>query len=523
MNATIAGVLFAVIALGVVLAVWGRRGRKVNNHPQCRDCGFDLEGVYPASVTCPECGSGLKRPGAVRNGVRKRMAWVTVLGLLIALLPLAPMAVLVYAAVTGTNIARYTPTGILLWQTRISSPAVNKTIADELISRLEKKELDKSQSGMVADRVLAMQADKTLEWDEMWGNVIDRINLNGDLSKQQLDKFRQQAVTLSGRTRAAVRPGDALPLVIKAGPGRVASNSQMLAFATVDSAKLDDQALRKPSARGGALFNAMAGSGGELYFYVYGGKANSGWMGGAAGEQEQVSALAIPKDAKPGMRTLTVTVLCKVSDAQMGWGGARLKATDPGVSTVTISQQVEVLAEGTDPIKRVTPTPAAEKDLRALLKQTAVTANVAASGGLFPIFGGGLNVNRSITAQLTVDKAPTPFAFDVFVRLRDKETRIGEIASAPTASGIAGRGYSPYGGANTMFYFAAEVPNLQRSDKKLDLIFRPSSKVAMSTTDLSEIYGGEIVLKDFPVTRYGASGSSTSEPAESEPETSPEP
>ena len=528
MNATLFGVLLAVFVTGVTLFLIGRRGRRLNDHPQCRDCGFDLQGVFPASSTCPECGSGLKRPRAVRNGVRKRMPAVAAAGVLIALLPVAPAAVMLYAAVTGTNIAKYTPTGVLLWQTRVSSPEVNKTIANELIDRLTKGVLDKAQSSAVAERALALQADRSSQWDAVWGDVIERINLNGDLSTAQEDRFRQQAVSLSGRTRGTVRPGDALPIIVKCAPGRVGSASQMLAMTYLESATLDGEAVRKPSTRGGSMFGGMGGSGPELYFYLYGAKTNSGWGTTPTQGQEQASSLIIPKGTRPGLKTLKVTVLSKVSDAQMGWSGERLKSGAPGVSTFTITQQVEVLAEGSDPIKRITPTPQVEKDMRTMLSQTTVNASVVANSGLFPIFGGGLSISRSVSAQLSVDSPPAPFAFEVFVRVRGKETRLGEIASSPTVTSGGGRGYMMMGmgGASPAFYLGAEVANLQRSDKTLDLIFRPSTKVAMATADLAEIYGGEIVLKDFAVTRNEVPGteSGQTEPG-SEPElkTEPEP
>lgn len=45
-------------ALGLALFWRGWRGRRVDNHPWCRKCCFDLKGVWPGAAKCPECGSG---------------------------------------------------------------------------------------------------------------------------------------------------------------------------------------------------------------------------------------------------------------------------------------------------------------------------------------------------------------------------------------------------------------------------------------------------------------------------------
>lgn len=71
--------VIAVLLLGLVLLVMGVRGRRINDHPVCRGCRFDLVGIYPAVQTCPECGRGL-RSSMVRTGVRRRRRRMAILG-----------------------------------------------------------------------------------------------------------------------------------------------------------------------------------------------------------------------------------------------------------------------------------------------------------------------------------------------------------------------------------------------------------------------------------------------------------
>ena len=43
--------LIGILAAGALLVLWGWRGKRLNDHPVCGWCGFDLEGVYPAAPT----------------------------------------------------------------------------------------------------------------------------------------------------------------------------------------------------------------------------------------------------------------------------------------------------------------------------------------------------------------------------------------------------------------------------------------------------------------------------------------
>ena len=62
----------AVVAVAAAaLLVIGRRGRRVNDHPICRRCGFDLVGRPADSSACAECGADLRRRRAVRRGARQ--------------------------------------------------------------------------------------------------------------------------------------------------------------------------------------------------------------------------------------------------------------------------------------------------------------------------------------------------------------------------------------------------------------------------------------------------------------------
>src|SRR5688572_21811885 len=89
--AALAGLLLA----GLIVLMIGWRGRRIDDHPLCRKCGYDLLGCAQAA-NCPECGRDLRRRGrAIRIGHRRRRWVVTSMGLMMLLLALGGGGVMV--------------------------------------------------------------------------------------------------------------------------------------------------------------------------------------------------------------------------------------------------------------------------------------------------------------------------------------------------------------------------------------------------------------------------------------------
>lgn len=60
----------SLVAAGLIL--FALRGRRVNRHPICRQCGFDLFGKPKESTVCGECGADLHHGRAIRVGAREK-------------------------------------------------------------------------------------------------------------------------------------------------------------------------------------------------------------------------------------------------------------------------------------------------------------------------------------------------------------------------------------------------------------------------------------------------------------------
>ena len=86
-----AHLLFAsvLLAVGGLLLWWGRWGRRVNDHPICRKCGYDLLGLSPGTAACPECGRSLSRKRAKRRGLRVKRPGAIAFALILLIADLA--------------------------------------------------------------------------------------------------------------------------------------------------------------------------------------------------------------------------------------------------------------------------------------------------------------------------------------------------------------------------------------------------------------------------------------------------
>ena len=154
-----AGPLFlltAVGAAGLWLVVLGRRGKRLDHHPVCRSCRFDLRAsVAPDAdatdfTTCPECGSR-GRP-AVGNR-RRRPAWV-VAGVLIFALTLAA-TVMVSVAAFSPSVKFFT---LLRMETRpwFAGDLAGDAALDELARRWQAGDLSTGQQDTLAADAVAL-------------------------------------------------------------------------------------------------------------------------------------------------------------------------------------------------------------------------------------------------------------------------------------------------------------------------------------------------------------------------------
>lgn len=99
--------LFLILLLlaGAALLAFGLRGQRINNHPHCRRCRFDLSGIDidKADAKCPECGGELAGRRTVRIGARRRRPRLIGTGALAMAVALFILAVTAWPIAAGYN------------------------------------------------------------------------------------------------------------------------------------------------------------------------------------------------------------------------------------------------------------------------------------------------------------------------------------------------------------------------------------------------------------------------------------
>jgi hypothetical protein len=183
-----------VVALAaVVLLIVGRRGKRVNNHPICRRCGFDLVGRPQGSTVCSECGADLGRRRAVRIGARRRVRGAILAGLLLLVPSLACIAYVGWSAASDIPVVQRKPVWWLLNDASGRDPVARDAAFNEILLRFRSGRLSDRQVIDVAERALALQGDSKRPWLPRWGDFLEEAQRAGKVPAEQWRRYLRQA------------------------------------------------------------------------------------------------------------------------------------------------------------------------------------------------------------------------------------------------------------------------------------------------------------------------------------------
>lgn len=499
MTATALLWLVGMFVCGVALVLWGVRGKRLNDHPICRDCGFDLSAAREGCITCPECGAGLRRPKGVRIGQRRKRYVAIGAGAVAAFLPAATVGVVVFAVVTGTDLNAYKPVGLLLWEGRGRDAARAEAAVNELLARMQGSELAEAQRRAAVAAAFEAQADTARPWCAAWGDVLDRARLDDLLDEREVARYRNGAAVLEFKARPKVRAGDHLPVVVRLKEARVGGSVMLMAGAMLADARMDGEKLKrpKPATLASWIWGAEAPEPNLHVGWYYIGGPRSQWQGRSYGEARMV--FAIPKDAAPGVRTVEIELQVRTEPQATGtfqWPST-LEPEHPHVRSHRGKMVVEVLPADGAGVELVEPTPELRAELERLLRPQATHAYVY-DNGMAAVAGG--------SQQFSVKDLPVPVAFDVVWRAGDREYPMGILTSGSSADERAPYTYD-WAGQEWSRTIAC-TPPLEFKDKRIDVVLRPNPGVAGRTLDVFEMYNGELVFEDVEVTWSDQTGRS---------------
>lgn len=148
-----------ILLVGAALFAAGMRGRRIDDHPLCRKCGFDLTGKPAESARCAECGADLSKPNAIRVGHRVRRRALGVAGLLLG--GVAGVQLGLQGVHWGREIQwiRYSSVSLLLNNADSATPATRAPALRELGRRLAQDNLSAKKAAQIVDHALDVQAD----------------------------------------------------------------------------------------------------------------------------------------------------------------------------------------------------------------------------------------------------------------------------------------------------------------------------------------------------------------------------
>jgi hypothetical protein len=511
MNPTLLISILALLLISGLLIVLGRRGRKINDHPQCTWCGFDLDGVYPAGVTCPECGAGLKRAGAIRQGVRKRMPALVGLGVTLGVVPLLALIVAIYAVMSGGGVYRQMPTGMLMWSAEFGSGASSGPIADELMNRLtnQAEPMQAEEKQRLVKLILDLQGDSAFAWSETWGDLFESLHRSGDAKKEDYARFLRQAVQLSLQSRPKVEINGDLPLGLVQSPVRVGSGTEIDMMLRIREMRIGEKRI-SPSDFTSSLAMAanlmMSGNAGmprdgqiPLSLSISGSasqrrgwvrdNANLGWT------------LRMPKDVSPGPVRIELDVMMNDAkefrrmSAQIAaeqQPGSKARSTPPDLVLGTTVELVPAESSAVEPISL---SETELKSLRAALapREISATTNIMErSVGLL-----SLGDREWTSASMTFDLGTIrhPLAYEVLVKIGDRTQPLGDL--------VTGRQASPWGGwfaRSTQRFANGRLAGFDPSKHKTaTVILRPRRAQALRTLDMSSYVTDELVYENVPI------------------------
>jgi|GEM_PF-2327443 len=443
-----------VLGLGIFLIIFGRVGKRIDDHPWCRKCRFDLFGRDEgASNKCPECGSDLDKPKAVRVGQRQKRRGLILLGTFVLLLSLGGLGFKGYTDAAGVNWQHHKPVWLLMREANSTqgSTASNKALF-ELRRRQDAGLLSGSEISRLVNDALKQQADLSQPWNPDWGSLIQIARSNQQVSDTQWQQYATQAVAegYEYKVRERVDMGKEIPFKIVSNSARVG----------------DSNLGEKLYVRRGHIVTQI----GQLQMEYHG--ASSGVLSsGSNGSTSSVLRMREDQSLDPGIHTADATIDVKLNTAN-GWNAGPLLAN----IKINSSDTFELLTEGATSVT-VTKDPA----YRAAVEQSIQLDKV-----LNYQYSSKNTKQWDLQSQFDIKPRPVDIAFKIYIRIDGVETKSSVGSFCVPAS------------AQSRWHTSGST-DMDLAGKTIDVILRPSIEDAKRSVDCYNIWGEEIVFEDVVV------------------------
>ena len=434
-----------VFVVGLVLLIRGLRGRRVDDHPICRRCGFDLFNRPASSERCPECGADLHGPHAIQQGHRQRRGGLIGAGSFLLAIVLLGVGFFAWVTLSSSNWWQRAPVWWLRYEAGSVDPKSRDAALAELIARIAAGKLSQARIDQLADRALTYQGDKAKAWIPGWGDFVEAAEAASKLSSDRWQKYLAQAPNLRLELRSDINRGDRLYYWLRSGNARIGNRANF--YVNYEGQSWDVDSIRNTK-------NGGVGGGTNLSLHGNGG------LGTSFDLSDPSNQLA------DGTHTVRYTVDLKID---RNWSsGAKPMATTRYTVTGTFN-----LHPASQPVVTINHDPSYRAGVEA-----ALSCNHAEYGTSWS--------PKQLNVTISVSKLPVGVGYDVFARINGKDTKLGSFA-CPKNPDTGG------------FGFGNAVPAFDAAT--VDLVLKPSSDAAIGTTNTFEIWEGEVILKNVPVKR----------------------
>ena len=434
--------------LGTITFVVTWRGRRIDDHPICRRCRYDLFGTPEPRTSCPECGAILDRPNATRIGNRQRRPGLAAAGFLLAVAGFGLFGFYAYEKARQTNFNPYKPYWLLRLEATTPALGSKGGALDELLRRAQAGQLSLTQMNALLGDTLTIQTDRGIPWDPTWGDLFWQLHQRGAGTAQQHQQFAESVYAITLEARPEVRLGDELPISIKRSEYRGHGDATHFYYVAQEPTVTIGDASRRLG---------VSGSG-----FARGGAST------AAGASIHLG--------RPPFAEIAIgehkAVISQPYELHVGSSGG------PLLSTFEVQREAtfEVIPPDVSDVELVVdPQAAAPIEQGLTLRNNIIKINN---------HGGGVRIFQGTIEATGVN---APFAFDVFARADGKECVIASIThdGQQTNQGWSIGNRVPEG-------FDAE---------RVDLVFRPSVDVARKSVHVTRIIDHEFVIEDVPIKR----------------------
>lgn len=232
-------------SIGLTLLVIGWHGRRIDDHPICRKCRFDLHGLPDSTERCPECGIEITDPRNVLNGRRIKRRFAVAVSIFLLVLSSAFIISNLVAAFNAIQWIRLRPTPWLMNDTRSPNPARETAAARELARRISHDVLSIDDTTDLIARALSKQADPNTPWKISWGDILEQALLNGKLTTDQQAAMLRNAISPTLKLNLEPkREGDLHPRLkigFVSGPLRIGSSGKFSLGGSITKVTIDDR------------------------------------------------------------------------------------------------------------------------------------------------------------------------------------------------------------------------------------------------------------------------------------------